>query len=102
METFQRSDEFEQPALDWLYEEAQNLRDVLVEAGILDEVLVRRVCRNYIFGLGVRLDGDEVQDPEPPRPALGFLMPDGGLMADDLFSFHEHAIGVVAEVFGDE
>jgi hypothetical protein len=37
METFERSDEFEEPALRWRFEEADNLRQALVAAGIDDE-----------------------------------------------------------------
>lgn len=101
MTTFESSEDFEEPALDWLFHEVESLRSSLIDGGIVDDEIQRKVCEQYIFGLAGRLDGSEIRDPQAPLPTLGFLSANQALMADDSFSFHEYALGLVGEAFGD-
>jgi hypothetical protein len=102
MSDIARSSEYETYALDWLFGQVERLKAAMIEGGILDDRVQRSVCASFVFGLTVEFDNGEVMPGDRPRPRLGFER-DGRLLLpdDDSFDFHDYALGVVGEVFGD-
>jgi hypothetical protein len=96
------SDEYEAPALDWLFAQVARLKTSLDECGVSDEVVQRAVCETFFFALTVDFDGGSVDAAARPRPRLS-LERDGTILlpADGSFDFHDYALGAVGEAFGD-
>lgn len=103
MTTISSSADYEEPALDWLFDQVTRLRTSLAQAGVDDEAVQRSVCEHFFFGLGVEFDDGEVLEEPRPRRRLGFesdgvlLLPD-----DESFDFHTYVFGIIAESFDGE
>lgn len=95
------SDDYESPALFWLYREIKRLNETLLAAGIADEVKRREICEEFFFdiqdGLTTPISaGSNGQF----TPLLTLIGPDQRhLRATDKFDFHEYAHAIVAEYF---
>lgn len=97
-----RSEEYEALAFDWMYDQVGRLRDALGTAGVLDESIQRPICEAFFFGLAVEFDDDEVLSEPRPRRRLAFEEADRLVLPDDgTFDFHDYALGIVGEAFGD-
>ena len=102
MTTIRRSEAYESPALDWMLEQVQRLREALNGGGVTDVSVQRAVCETFFFALATDLDGAEVTSRERPRRRLAFEDGEALLLPDDeTFDFHDYALGVVGEAFGD-
>ena len=101
----EESEDYETPALHWLFSEAKRLDESLRRCGIADEAARRAVTEDYIFGMGYAFDADDEKvttgDGGTFRAVLVLQAEDGRLLGPANFGFHEAAIGVVGEVYGD-
>lgn len=100
MTVIERTEDYEAPALEWMFGQVERLRRALSAAGVADESVQRSVCESFLFDLAMVFD--DADATAQPRPRLAFehdgtlLLPD-----DDSFDFHNYAFGVVGEAFGD-
>jgi hypothetical protein len=53
------SEDYETPALYWLFGEAKRLDESLRRGAIADEATRRVITEDYIFGMGYALDADD-------------------------------------------
>ena len=89
----------EQPAAEWLFDQALRLREALASAGITEGSVQRAVCEAFFFGLAVDFDDAEKTSH---RRRLAFERDGRLLLPDDqTFAFHDYAFGVVGEVLGE-
>ena len=97
-----RSGDYEAPALDWMFAQVERLRDALGASGVVDESVQRSICETFFFGLAVEFDDGEVLEEPRSRRRLAFEEADRLLLPnDDTFDFHDYALGIVGEAFGD-
>jgi hypothetical protein len=98
----EETEEFEGPALQWLSREARRLADVLRRHG-LDSDAARPLVEAFIFGMCFDLDRQPIMfEGRTYAPGMHFASPEKALAADDdTFAWHDYALGVVGEVFGD-
>jgi hypothetical protein len=95
------SDEYESPALFWLYREIKRLDEVMQAVGLADQAARREICENFFFGTQ-----DGLTEPvaaigaEHFAPKLVLVADDGRhLQAADSFDFHEYAHAIVHEYY---
>ena len=96
----ERSESYEEPALEWLYRETARLREVLLSARVSESV-ARSICEEFIFRLAGGLDDEPVLVGQSQWvPALVFLSGGTALLPDlESFAWHDYAFGVTGEVF---
>jgi hypothetical protein len=93
------SDDYESPALFWLYREIKRLDRTLASAGIAEEAKRREICEQYFFDIQDGLSRP-VTAGDAYTPLLVLVAADGShLRATDMFDFHEYALGIVAEYY---
>jgi hypothetical protein len=102
----ERSDEYERPALEWLLREVNRLNSYLMEAGVGGQEQRRAICNNYFFGFGDAGPSDLGAPLDVGgrsySPAVAFATDDERLLlATEMFDFHEYALSVVGEAFGE-
>src|SRR5205807_1366784 len=51
-----RSEDYEEPALDWMFAQVQRLKAALAQCGVVDEAIQRSVCEIFFFGLAGEFD----------------------------------------------
>ncbi|MEM7288191.1 MAG: hypothetical protein AAF480_17720 [Actinomycetota bacterium] len=92
-------DEFEEPAMGWLFREVTRLAATLRRSGIPEE-RIRAVCHEYIGGMAYGIDSEPVEVKGVSYEiAVVATDPDGrSVMATDLFLFHETANSIVDQV----
>jgi len=92
-------DEFERPALEWLFREVARLAKALRDRGVSDEG-VRAICHEFFFGLAYGLDEEPLSvSGQNYEVGVTIKSPDGRLLvATDFFAFHEMAGAIVDEV----
>jgi hypothetical protein len=97
-----QSEVFEAPATEWLYREAKRLADTLDQFDVPRDT-ARKVCEAFMFGLATGLDGDPVEAEGKPWQPTVVLAREETLHLPDpsTFEWHDYALGVVGEVFGD-
>jgi hypothetical protein len=98
----EQSEAFEGPALAWLFREAQRLADTLAEHGVAAGAS-RNIVDAFVFQLCVGMDQHTVvSEGRSYTPTLTFLCDGVALAADpNSFEWHDYALGVVSEVFGE-
>lgn len=95
------SDEYESPALFWMYREIKRLDEVMHSIGLADESARREICENFFFGIqdGLTMPIESI-DAEQFTPKLVLITGDGQhLQATDRFDFHEYAHAIVHEYY---
>ena len=85
------SNDYESPALFWMYREIKRLNETLVAAGMADEDTRREVCEHFFFGIQEGLTTPvTAMDDQRFTPLLTLIVDDGRyLRATDQFDFHE-------------
>jgi hypothetical protein len=99
----EQSEACEGPAIEWLFREAQRLAQALRAAEVAPDV-ARTVCESFVFGMASALDHTPVESDGSSWTATVAFLGDGPVLAPDptTFAWHDYALGVVGEVFGDE
>ena len=97
------SNDFESPALFWLYREIKRLDESMRAVGLADEEARRNVCEHFFFGIEEGLTTPvKAMDDEDYTPKLVLIgADDRHLQATSMFDFHEYAHAIVAEYFED-
>ena len=97
-----QSEVFEAPATEWLHREAKRLAATLSEFDV-PRATARQVCEAFIFRLATGLDAEPVEaDNQPWQPTVAFLKQETLHLPDpSTFEWHDYALGVVSEIFGD-
>ena len=95
------SNDYESPAMFWMYREIKRLNMTLVEIGIADEDTRREICHSFFFGtqdgLTTPIAG---MDWKRFTPLLTLVAEDGRhLRAAEWFDFHECAGAIVTEYY---
>jgi hypothetical protein len=95
------SDDYESPALFWLYREIKRLNETLLAAGVADEAKRREICEEFFFDTQEGLTAPITAGSKGQfTPLLTLIAPDHRhLRATDQFDFHEYAHAIVAEYF---
>jgi hypothetical protein len=92
------SDEYESPALFWMYREIKRLDEVMHSIGLADQAARREI---FFFGIqdGLTMPVEAI-DAEQFTPKLVLIADDGRhLQATDGFDFHEYAHAIVHEYY---
>lgn len=99
----EQSEACEGPAIEWLFRESQRLAQALQDAEIAPDV-ARSVCESFVFGMASALDDTPVESDGSSWTATVAFLGGGAVLAPDptTFAWHDYALGVVGEVFGDE
>jgi hypothetical protein len=95
------SDEYESPALFWMYREIKRLDEVMKSIGLADQAARREICENFVFGMQDGLTRPiEAIDEQQFTPKLVLIAAEGRhLQATDSFDFHEYAYAIVHEYY---
>jgi hypothetical protein len=95
------SDEYESPALFWMYREIKRLDEVMKSVGLADQAARREICESFFFGTQDGLTEPVAAiDAEHFVPKLVLIADDGRhLQATDSFDFHEYAHAIVHEYY---
>lgn len=103
MTAIHRTDDYEEPALEWFLREGERLNETLRTAGVADEATRREVCTNFFFGMGYALGEPVESGGRRYRVEVALQTEDGDLLLPtSMFDFHDYAHGVVGQVFGDD
>jgi hypothetical protein len=96
------SEDFERPALTWLFREGARLARALDDSDLSSDE-ARRVVEAFLFGLCAGLDDEPVVvGGSSYRPAIVMMAGDRLLAAEpSTFAWHEYALSIVGEVFDD-
>jgi hypothetical protein len=95
------SDEYESPALFWMYREIKRLDEVMKSVGLADQAARREICESFFFGTQDGLTEPVAAiDVEHFVPKLVLIADDGRhLQATDSFDFHEYSHAIVHEYY---
>ena len=95
------SDDYESPALFWMYREIKRLNETMLAAQITDETKRREICEQFFFGTQDGLTTPiTAMKNERYTPLLVLVADDDRhLRATDQFDFHEYAHAIVAEYY---
>lgn len=97
------SDEYESPALFWLYREIKRLDSTLAAIGVSDRSVRREACESYFFDIQEGLTAPVAAGGGEYTPLLLMIGPHGQwLSATDMFDFHEYASAIVGEFYDTE
>ena len=103
MPDVRESDEYESPALFWLYREIKRLDSTLAAIGVSDRSARREACENYFFEIQHELTAPISASGDQYTPLLVMISPHGQwLRATDMFDFHEYASSIVGEFYDTE
>ena len=94
-----RVDEYEAPALAWLFREVKRLDDCLAEGGVIDSEQRRSVCASFFFGMSTSFAEPIEVRGQRYVAEVAMRKEDDVLLATDLFDFHEYAVSIVDEVY---
>ena len=95
------SNEYESPALFWMYREIKRLDEVMQSVGLADQGTRRQICEEFFLGTEDGLTRPiAAVDAEQFTPKLVLIANDGRhLEATDSFDFHEYAHAIVHEYY---
>lgn len=92
-------DEFERPALEWLFREVGRLVKSLRAGGVPSEQ-IRSICHDFFGGLAFGLDSEPVNVSGVPYEVRVVMTNSDGrsVTATDFFAFHEMTSSIVDEM----
>lgn len=95
------SNDYESPALFWLYREIKRLDESMRAVGLADEDARRNICERFFFGTEEGLTQPvKTMDDENYTPKLVLIGADDRILhATSMFDFQEYAHAIVAEYF---